>query len=293
MKRIVIILVLAGFFFSANTQDNIDIVDEGKRWSYLLHGFIPYDYTYYHKFMDDTIIDQLSYLKVWQSADEYYQEWAHIGYIRSDENGDVYFLDNSFNGGLIYRFDVQEGDTFTINNPYSWEKPISVISVDSVFILPIEQYRKRIVIFAVYEEIWIEGVGSMAGILNSGFHAEPLTGGWHDLLCEWQDETEVYSNPDFPFCFKTPVSTLENPEKESALSVFPMPLVFNSVIKLNKQLQNGRIEIVDIYGKKVKEISTSNRKTISIQRESFSPGIYIVSLYDGNNFIDRIKLLVK
>ncbi len=286
MKKLILIIVLAGFFLSANAQDDLQIVDQGKMWSCLLHGCVPYYYTYYHKFMDDTIIDQLSYLKVWQSVDEYYQEWAHYGYIRSEENGDVYYLDKFFNGGLIYRFDVQVGDNFTINNPYSWEKSITVLSIDSVLILPMEQYRKRITIFAVYEETWIEGVGSSAGILNSGFHAEPLTGGLYDMLCEWQDETEVFSNPDFTFCFKTTVSTPENQENKTVLTIFPIPLTESSLIKLSNKITDGRIGIVDMCGTTVKQI-------ISIQRDSFKSGVYIVSLYDGVRFVDRVKMIVR
>ncbi|RLD55897.1 MAG: hypothetical protein DRJ05_12190 [Bacteroidetes bacterium] len=295
MKKLTLILVLTGFFLSANAQDNIDIVDEGKMWSYLLQGYPPFQRTYYHKFLDDTIIDQLTYLKVWQSLDEYYQVWDHHGYIRSEENGDVYYLDKFFNGGLIYRFDVQVGDNFTINNPYSWEKSITVLSVDSVLVLPMEQYRKRITIGAglPYEEIWIEGLGSMAGILNSGFHAEPLTGGLQDILCQWQDGTEVFSNPDFTFCFKTTVSTPENQENNTVLTIFPIPLTESSVIKLSKKITDGRIVITDIFGKTVKEIAVSNTEAISIQRNSFSPGVYIVSLYDGVRFVDRVKMIVK
>ncbi|RLD51065.1 MAG: hypothetical protein DRJ05_18830, partial [Bacteroidetes bacterium] len=179
-----------------------------------------------------------------------------------------------------------------------WDFQAEVLSIDSVLILPSNEYRKRIIVGDynypfLPEETWIEGVGSMAGILNSGLQVHPLTGGWYDMLCEWQDGTEVFSNPDFPFCFKTTVSTPENPENKPALSISPIPLESNSVIKINKQLNDGRIVIIDMFGKTIKEMSTSNTKTISIQRDSFSPGVYIVSLYDGVRFVDRVKLMVR
>jgi hypothetical protein len=268
-------------------------------WSYLEHTDFPpwYNKTYYHKFMDDTIINQLTYLKVWQSEDEYYQDWTHHGYIRSDENGDVYFLDQFFNGGLIYKFDVQAGDTFSIYNPF-WDFQAEVLSVDSVLILPSNEYRKRIIIGDfdypyLSEETWIEGVGSMAGILNSGLQVHPLTGGWYDMLCEWQDETKIFSNPDFPFCFKTTVSTPENAENEPALTISPMPLVGNSFIRIDKKLKDGRIVIVDLFGKTIQEIAVSINESIPIQRDSFKPGVYVVSLYDGVHVVDRVKLIVQ
>jgi len=300
MKKTLLIFVLAGLFFSANAQDDLQIVDPGKMWSDMVYvTWNPpfYRQTYYHKFMGDTIIDELNYMKVWQSEDEYYQNWTHNGYIRSEENGDVFYYSNNFNGGLIYRFDVQVGDTFVTNNPGQWILQVEVISVDSVLISPLDEYRKRVIItdaeYPYFEETWIEGVGSLAGILNSGFHANPLTGALFTTLCEWQDGTKVFSHPDWSSCFMTTVSTPENPENEPVLTIFPMPLENNSVIKINKQLNDGRIVFVDMFGKTVKEMATSNEETISIQRDSFSPGIYIVSLYDESRFVDRVKLLVK
>ncbi|NOX47336.1 MAG: T9SS type A sorting domain-containing protein [Chlorobi bacterium] len=300
MKKAVFIFVLAGLFFSANAQDGLQIVDPGKMWSYMEYTNFPpwYKKTYYHKFMGDTVIDQLTYVKVWQSEDENYQSWTPNGYIRSDENGDVYCLSNNFYGGLIYRFDVQVGDTFTIYNPSSWQFQVEVLSVDSVFVSPLGQYRKRIVLTApevgwATEESWIEGIGSMAGILNSGFQAVPLTGSWYDMLCEWQDGTKVFSNPDWPYCFMTTVSTPETPENKQGITIFPMPLVSNSVIGINKQLKNGRIIIVDVFGKTIKEIAVSGRESIPIQKGGFKPGVYIVLLYDGVRFVERVKLTVQ
>ncbi len=304
MKKTLLIFVLAGFFCSANSQDNIELVDPGKMWSYIDYGIDPsppldttYQFTYYHKFMDDTIIDQFTYLKVWKSGDVNFQSWTHKGYIRSEENGDVYYLNKFLNGGLIYKFDVQVEDTFSIVNSNNWAFQAEVISIDSVLIQPLNEFRKRIVITDVdnygEEETWIEGVGSMAGVLNSGLHVFTLTGGYIDILCQWQNGTKVFSNPDFSYCFITTVSTPENPENKPALSIFPMPLENNSVIKMNKQLNDGRIVIVDMFGKTVKEITVSNVERISIQRDSFSPGIYIVSLYDGVRFVDRVKLMVR
>ena len=299
MKKAVLIFVLAGFFFSANAQDDLQIVDPGKMWSYLDHTNFPpwYNKTYYHKFMGDTIIDQLTYMKVWQSEDEDYQYWEPHGFIRSEENGDVYYLDKFFYGGLIYRFDVQVGDTFRIYLPY-WDFRAEVLSVDSVLISPSNEYRKRIIIGdynypSLPEETWIEGVGSMAGVLNSGLSVHPLTGGWYDMLCEWQDGTEIFSNPDFPFCFKTTVSVPDKPENKPALTIFPMPLVGNSAIAINKQLNDGRIVITDMFGKTVKAIPASNMERVSVQRDLFKPGLYIVSLYDGDHFVDRVKMIVR
>lgn len=304
MKKLTLILVFAGFFFFANTQNNLEIVDPGKMWSYTDYGINPsppldttYQFTYYHKFMGDTIINQFAYLKVWESWDVNFQSWTHRGYIRSDESGDVYFLNKFFIGGLIYRFDVQVGDTFTVNNPGHWIFQAEVISVDSVLIFPLEEYRKRIIIvdaaYPYYEETWIEGVGSMAGILNSGLFVHPFTGGYYDILCQWQDGTEVFSNPDWSSCFMTLVSIDENLDQESAFAIFPVPLTDNSVIIINKQLTDGWIVIVDMFGKTVKKMATSNEETISIQRDSFKPGVYIVSLYDGIRFVDRVKMMVR
>jgi len=303
MKKLTSILILCAFFFTAFSQFNPEIIDTAKIWSSLEYTNFPpwYKKTYYHKFMNDTIINQMNYHKVWESEDENHLYWTHIGYIRSDENNNIFFMNQGNMEGLIYKFDVIQGDTFTMNNPfiYSYEFTVEVIETDSVFISPLGQYLKRIKLTDpnapyAFEEFWVEGIGSLAGILWSGMHIHPLTGGLYDLLCQWQNDNLTYSNPDFLFCYNTNVSTSELLGEKPVLSVYPVPLTSQSFISLNsKDINNGILEIRDIFGNLMNKIPIVTNNKILLDRKQFKPGIYIIALFDGEKLITRKKLLAK
>jgi hypothetical protein len=123
MKKSGITICLLASMIFAIAQDNLQLIDTSKMWSSWRGGSnIPPEYriSTYHKFQDDTLIDQTSYKKIWESQDEQHIDWELKGFIRSDTNGDIYVRDQLNYEGLIYRFNVQVGDTFTIFNPFNF-----------------------------------------------------------------------------------------------------------------------------------------------------------------------------
>ena len=305
MKKLIFIIFAFTSINSTFSQFNTEIIDTEKLWS-TLGSFDPlpgpsYKITYYHKFIGDTVINQIDYNKVWKSVDENHLYWNNIGFIRSDDNSDIFFRNHMGVEGLMYKFDVIQGDTFTINNTYlyGWTFTVEVIEIDSVLVSPLGQYLKRIKLKDAdepfsFEEYWIEGIGSLAGILYSGFHVHPLTGGAsYNLLCQWKNDTLTYSNPGYPYCFNTTVSVSELPEEIPILSVYPVPLTSQSYISLNpNNINNGILEIRDIFGNLLKKVSIAQNNKILIDRRNFKPGIYIITLFDGEKLISRKKLLV-
>ncbi len=299
MKRLVLVLFVFSLFLSVQSQNSLELVDQGKMWSYFEHsaGGLPgYNVTYYHKFMGDTVIDQYYYYKVWEAADELYQNWYLFGYIRSDGDGSVYYLNNLFYGGLIYKFNVAPGDTFEICNKNIIFTAL-VVSVDSVQIFPLNETRKRITITnyndPISNEEWIEGIGSMAGVLNSGYKAVMLTGAYYDILCQWEDEIEIFSNSQFSFCYQTTVSTPEFSMDETAFKIFPMPLEYESIIAVDRLSDNNKIKIFSVYGQLVYEEALKFKKSVSINRNDFTSGVYIVALYNDEKLIDKKKLIIR
>ncbi len=83
----------------------------------------------------------------------------------------------------------------------------NVVDIDSVFIEPANQYRKRIKLsgpnpYPYYEEYWIEGMGSTAGLIHSGCQMGSYTGSaMYTLLCYYESDELIYDNPDYPVCF--------------------------------------------------------------------------------------------
>jgi len=303
MKRIIYIIVFLSIVFNLFAQDNLQLIDTSKMWSSWRGGsWLPPEYriSSYHKFQDDTLINQKSYKKIWESLDEQQTNWELKGFIRSDTIGNIYARDLLNYEGLIYNFDVQVWDTFTLCNPFNeWLVfQVLVIEIDSTFIIPANQFRKRIKLQGndiwAGEEYWIEGIGSSAGILQSGADIVQQTG-WamYDALCQWHNDTLVYSNPEYSSCFII-VSTPEVTDEAPEIIIQPNPLVNKSyIIVKGLHFDNFQLEIRNIYGKNVCEYSIQQNKDILLDRRLFKSGLYIITLIDGNNVIARKKLIVQ
>jgi len=304
MKKMILIFLLGVFFYPAFSQYNTELIDETKMWSSLAYTCWGPSWTYkscYHKFSGDTVINQINYKRVWESEDEDHLYWTHIGYIRENDSGEIFYRNVAGNEGLLYKFNVDLYDTLVITNSYmnvNFIVTVRVEEIDSVFLSSINQNIRRIKLEVLdspgyYEEYWLDGIGSSAGLLLSGFHAQPLTGAMYSSLCHWMDNTLVYSNPNFSYCFNTTVTTNELNEKEATMSVYPVPLTSQSFISLNSEdIQKGILEIRDVFGHLVYKGFICKDDLILIERRQFKSGIYIITLFDGQKLITRKKLLV-
>jgi hypothetical protein len=302
MKKVIITSVMLCYILILSAQSNLPIVDPAKKWTYMFYLFEPpwitYFDSYYTRFGGDTIINQIDYLKIWESGDDPPEIWNLKGFAREDTNGKVYFRSNNNDEGLAYRFDITVGDTFTMNNPFHGISfTAEVLEDDSVFIEPLNEKRRRLKLEEydpvwTYEEYWIEGLGSMAGIVYSGEHMIPFTGGYLTALCSWYNNSVVYSNPEFNSCFIT-VSTQDIQEEKNDLIIQPNPLVCQSFVSYDDINRTDLIlEIRDILGNLILTTHYGNAKKIILYRSQFQSGIYIVSLLDENNILARKKLIV-
>jgi hypothetical protein len=301
MKKVIITFILVSWMLILFAQSNPQIVDDAKKWTYLSYqpwspGF--YKQSYYIRMTGDTVINQKNYLKIWETDNSMMIDWYVIGYAREDTNGDVYFKRNS-EEGLAYKFDVSVGDTFTMNNPFHMLTfTAEILDIDTINIEPSNQNRKRIKLSEYNgtwsgEEYWIEGIGSMAGIILSGNDVIPLTGAEYYQLCQWEYDLLVFSNPEWDDCFIT-VSTEENKKPEPCIIIQSNPMIDQSIISVNSlDSKNLSIDIYDIFGKLVKTYPVDQDDKIVLQRSQFKSSLYIISLKDGNKTIAREKLLIQ
>jgi hypothetical protein len=303
MKTIIYTAALIAFSLNLPGQNDLNLVDTSNLWSDFSSWELPPPgdvQSQYVRFSGDTTINLLDYKKVWTSNTALMTNWSLAGFIRSDADNQVYLRDTYGWEGLIYKFDLLPGDTFTMYNPFgSYIFVAEVLEVDSIFIEPSNEKRKRIRLGAYegmpwnQEEYWIEGIGSLAGILNSGQHIYPLTcGGDPQLLCYLWNGNVVYSNPDFNSCYITGVT--ENGEDLIAeLNIHPLPLSDQTIISINNYHGNNlTIEIRDISGKLIYTHGIDQNNEIGLYRNDFKSGCYFVTLKDKTNAIKTKKLIV-
>ena len=239
------------------------------------------------RFTYDTIISLKTYKVVEGSTDSLHLAWSAFGIIREDTTGKVYyrtFVDNT--EGVLYDFDLGMGDS--IHHP---SLPLSsfymhVNAVDSVYIY--DKFHKRIV-FAE-NETWIEGVGSLCGVLMSGYGT--IVGAQHFLLCYYEHDTLKYKNPDFTECYYNNVG-IDEWESLSEINIFPNPFNFSTTIQLSKPLQSATFRIYDILGKEIKHKENLSGKEIIIQKENMKTGMYFFTIEDRSGFVGNGKFMVE
>lgn len=226
------------------------------------------------------------------------EDWELYGFIREDSN--KYYLRNlAGEEGLIYDFSVNIGDTITINNPFGF-MPVdaTVTNIDSIFIEPGNEYRKRITLFEYEdfwnEEYWIEGIGSLAGITESSWDMTLLTGGDdYTLLCYFEDDEFIYKDAFYPSCFYQIVSVVTNDYVPVASLLFPNPVIDKSTLIFDgADKKDLTVKIIDITGKLIEHIQITTPAEIKINSGKLKKGFYIYHVYEESRIIASEKFVV-
>ena len=302
MKKVIISFFTGLCFLSAFAQYNTELIDTTKIWStvdtYTGGGGIMY--SFFTKFSSDTVINNLTYTKFLRAYDEYMTEWELQGFIRQD--GNKFFFRNLIGEeGLAYDFNSNVGDTLNINNPFGFYTfQAIVIEIDSLYIEPANEYRKRIQLeFLEYSyygiESWIEGIGSNAGLIVSGCKMAQLTGGpTYSLLCYFEDDELIYKNQYFDICYFPLVSVQENPEENLQISINPNPVttVSNLSIKSGKN-KNLPIVIFNTTGEQVEKFIILSPVNIKINSEKYGRGLFFYSVIENSEPVHTGKFIIQ
>ncbi len=196
------------FSTSVYGQSPYQIADTAKVWSTILIGHGSWNVcgcaTKINKFTYDTIIGGNTFFEVLESEDSLQNTWINNGLLMEDTiNKKVYYTWG--NTGLIYDFNIEVGDTVYIDNYYTTYT--SVLFCDSINTILINEKSKNMYFFSsdysrsYPAEIWIEGIGSLHGLLNSGIGGVMIGGGHTRLLCYSENDTVFYSDPLFDECY--------------------------------------------------------------------------------------------
>ncbi|RLD90551.1 MAG: hypothetical protein DRJ09_03830 [Bacteroidetes bacterium] len=211
MKRLVILF----FVLLSNLvvgQAYHSITDTSKLWSTVSGGIVSCGLavcngTHSNKVLSPTIINNQTYYPVYKTIDSLQIQWVMDGYLREDTTTkQTFYFDGYENEGLLYDFDLSVGDSVTINNYHAGFENFTMVcdSVDSLF-LNGDYYKRLFLIYGsypreTYSDIWIEGIGSIYGLLNSGVFGISA-GGFAELLCCSIDSNVIYTNEKFDSCY--------------------------------------------------------------------------------------------
>jgi hypothetical protein len=298
MKKSLLIIMLMMVFVFSRTQEYHPLVDSNKIWS-TAHQYSPgwTSFSDFTKFQGEETLEGNVYKKVWTTTDTNFASWNPSGYIREDAAKRVYI--RTWSGGpddLRYDFGAEVGDTISL-----FYDPMGIyFVVDSIdnYILLSGETRNRINLscyapesFFIGNDTWIEGMGSLYGVMQSGSCA--LVGDMPQLICFEENDTLKYFNDNFDNCFIVTGIATGNPITEQ-VRLFPNPSYGFIFIKVNDPLILPlKVTFYDPLGKQllVKKVTDIEIK-IDISRLASSSMIFY-QLTGTNSFSGSGKILVQ
>ena len=284
----------------AQTEFSRNIVDTTKQWNIVQSCFASGAGTHAYRIIsEDTIINSKIYNRIQRSFDydtmfHEWENWHGIDWIREEDNKVfVYteaFLYNEDEGEfsqddskeyLLYDFSLQSGDSISLYREDNFDAgacfggKFYVLSTDSIGIGCIKCKRlflSRYLDDEYVDEIWIEGIGSNKGFLESALYMTECS---RYLLCVEQNGEAVYYNDSDYGEYKNTCYvhvSLEDVDNTS-IKIYPT-LVKDNIYVVSDNNKTMDISFVNISGHIVKTIRTKGSKEIDIS--SLPSGIYNV-----------------
>ena len=245
-------------------------------------------------FVGDTVVNGKTWLKLYSSNDSLLSANLNFeGYIYSDANL-VLKTDTNFQIDTIYKFDLSVGDSINFDFGF-YSEYIPVVNIDSIQIN--NQYHKRFHFaeptgpsaFTVFNEKWIEGIGSIHGPL---FPLQPElfsteTPDSLTLVCTKSNGNNVWQHKSYNNCIINIVLSIDKNELIS-FKIFPNPFQ-NEITFICNDLELKELFIYNELGQEV-IVNSWNDSNNKIDLRSLKNGIYFLTL-KVNNRSETMKLI--
>lgn len=289
MKKLTLSAVALVFTLMLFSQDYYPLVQENNEWNVLqviFNGGNPWDTSFYtqtFKISGDTIVNNQVFKKIYKSEEEIPVNWVYEGSIREEDEKVWYVSHFNNEERLIYDFTLNVGDTMEFQyQPY--------MVVDSIAFHEIAGIERKHIYFSYidfspHKELWIEGIGSIYGILSSGSGGS--IGGWTWFLCMSENGELIYMNPNYNSCFL--INTEINETKSLDFNIFPNPTTGLLKIENLNNVTINSIRLVDLIGQTIKTIE--NDQT-SFDLTGIASGSYMI-IIDSENGLLKTKIIVK
>ena len=294
----------------AKSNSYLELVQEGNKWNYLATAYTTccgsVSNTYSLFLLGDTLIENVNYKRMFCeqiSVDE--RTTLYVGAIREDvEEQSVYFRAKDSEEKNVYSFNYETGDTISESISSSgYEKIIRFVKSVETYDFGSYTGKKIIVCDTTYYEFpddrkgkyvsfydtWYEGIGSKQLIFefDESFYAyiPPLEE--TDLLCFWNNSTQIYQNPNFTFCeYAGITSDIKENKNNLHIDIFPNPT--KDILNIATDLEIKTVKIYSVVGNLFLE---TNKKTIDLSE--FSRGIFIVKVILSSNESVEKKIVKK
>jgi len=294
-KAQVLLLLLALAATNLKAQDYKPLVEDGKRWNVMFsYPWNPpepqHKYTDIFKIEGDTLLDGVSYKVMYATSDENLTGWSFCCVIRETEDKQVFYRSyGSPYEEMLYDFSKEVGDTICMCD-YGFDECCMVVIEKGETIVngePRQQFVLEYPWGGGAGEVWIEGIGSLYGVINSG--SLFLTGGSTNLLCYYENDDLVWQNttPGYDECYIIYNGTQGIKEDETSLSVSVFPNPANGKVSI-EGVEAAEVLVYNALGQLVKTVRNSNEINVS----GLPEGVYLLQVIseDGTRNMKRIAV---
>lgn len=227
--------------------------------------------------------NEIVYTSVLKSSDSILISWDTIGYIREVNRKVFYKPYSKIYEFLLYDFGLElSSDIYMYNRLYGIDSlKFTVTKIDTILIG--NEKRKRMFLSGDQNEIWIEGLGSLKGLIFSGMF---VSGGFTEVSCFSENGNIVYKNPKYENCFCTRNETAKIDLTNEPI-LYPNPSKGFVIIR---DMINAKFQLYDLSGFRIidRNINTHN---FNIDVSKLKSGIYIYNInYLDTNIVGRLIL---
>jgi hypothetical protein len=255
----------------------------------------------------DTTINSIHYKKYFQYFDSLNQ--YVYAFLREDTIAKRIYAMYAYGGQehLLYDFSAGIGDTITVS--CLWQGgvlgmlSVKVANIDSILIDG--NYRRRLALvntngtsFIFGDEYWIEGIGSTAGIFNSGILSSTmalLNGPYAILLFFELNGQLLYQDTTYNTCYMDELLVGFGQQdflKSNFIQLFPNPTAdLLNITYIHTTNTKTNIQIINSQGQIVREISenqTAGKQTTTIDIKQMIKGLYHVKYSAEKCIVSKI-----
>lgn len=265
-------------------------VDTGKVWSVVICLNQGVCGTTSYSFAGDTTIGIHQYKKL-----DFVTDGIGTGFFgpiaaREDTQARQVFFYYQNSEALAYDFSLNPGDTFS-STPAGCPYHVEVLSVDTVTLLNGET-RKRMHVATPFNETWIEGIGSLNGVIYMGFF-NCVIDVYPSLNCFEENDTLKYFYGFYPSCYFNSVQVEETP-RYPKVQIFPNPFHdYTTLISTPDIVVDGKLVITDLQSRILKCFSGLNGSPVTIDRSGLPEGCYFYQLYSRDVQIAMGKIFIQ
>lgn len=295
---IMIFLLPLGIAAQRGTPDMRPVLAPGKTW-YVVYTLVSpqeFAYTEIETLKEETELDGKKYFTVYVT--NRYGEEKKKGYLR-EEKGKIYgrYIVEQTSGEagqvtaeyLMYDFSLRQGETCEQRNPFhgaAFDEQIkcdfTAIEVDTVEIQGKPCKRIRLESLQSRCETWIEGIGSLNGLLEAG----DISGGTRKSLSCCYDENELlYHNEKYKDCIYTGVDVLMAGKRVTVE-------IRNGKVQFIPSAAQGNNTCLHIYNAQGTETGVYLLDKGILTLENLPEGVYLYRLNGANAKAETGKFII-